>query len=156
MPGRRGRAGGVRGTFRIGSVLGIPVNINPSWFLLLILVVSMLATRVFPDVIGDQPAWVIWLLSFASVLFFASLVLHELGHSAVARYFGIPVRGITLFALGAVAQTTHETRRAGQEFLLAAAGPAVSILIAGVFMVVWLLTRRAPTAWCTPLPGGCG
>jgi Zn-dependent protease len=141
MPGRRGRAGGVRGTFRIGSVLGIPVNINPSWFLLLILVVSMLATRVFPDVIGDQPAWVIWLLSFASVLvFFASLVLHELGHSVVARYFDIPVKSITLFVLGAVAQTARESRRPSHEFLMAAAGPAVSILLSGLFMVGWWVT----------------
>src|SRR5207302_9870460 len=102
---------------------------------------STLATRIFPQMFGEQPEWVIWALSLASVLvFFASLVLHELGHSVVARYFNIPVRSITLFALGAVAQTTRESRRTGHEFLMAAAGPAVSILLAGVFMIPWFLT----------------
>lgn len=131
----------MRGTFRIGSILGIPVGINVSWFFLLILVVGSLATQVFPEIFGDQPTWVIWLLALASVLvFFASLVLHELGHSVVARYFDIPVKSITLFILGAVAQTTRESRRASHEFLMAAAGPAVSILLAGLFMVLWWLT----------------
>jgi Zn-dependent protease len=128
----------VRGSLRIGRIFGIPITVNITWLPLLALVLSYLGTEGFEG----RPAWVVWAAAIASaLLFFASLVLHELGHSAVARYFGIPVRGITLFALGAVAQTTHETRKAGQEFLLAAAGPAVSILIAGVFMVVWLLTE---------------
>lgn len=128
----------MRGSLHIGRVFGIPISVNVTWLPLLALVLSYLGSEGF----AGRPAWVVWTAAvFSAVLFFASLVLHELGHSAVARYFGIPVRGITLFALGAVAQTTHETRRAGHEFLLAAAGPAVSILIAGVFMVVWLLTR---------------
>lgn len=131
----------MRGFIPIGRIFGIPVGINPSWFLLLAFVVSNLATRVFPELLRGQPVWLLWLLSLVSVLvFFGSLVLHELGHSVVARYFRIPVRSITLFALGAVAQTTRESRRPGHEFLMAAAGPAVSILLAGVFMVPWFLT----------------
>lgn len=133
----------MRGTFRIGRILGIPVTVNPSWFLILALVVTTLATRAFPQVkeLRDRPEWFFWALALgAALVFFASMVLHELGHSIVARYFDIPVRSITLFALGAVAQTTRESRRAGHEFLMAAAGPAVSILLGGAFMALWFVT----------------
>ena len=137
----------MRGSIRLGRILGIPVAVNPSWVLILLLVVTTLATEVFPARFADRPPWVHWLLAAgAALLFFAAMVLHELGHSVVARYFDIPVRGITLFLLGAVAQTTRETRRPAHEFLMAAAGPAVSILVAGVFMVLWFLTGRGASA----------
>lgn len=133
----------MRGAIQIGRIIGIPISINPSWFLILGVVIFSLATRVFPVVFDDQPRWVLWLLSVTSALiFFVSIILHELGHSVVARYFGIPVSGITLFVLGAVAQTTRETRRPGQEFLMAAAGPAVSLLLAGFFMVLWFISGQ--------------
>ena len=131
----------MRGSIRIGRILGIPITVNPSWFLILLLVVVTLATQAFPEVFDDQPAWVQWLLALGvALVFFASMVLHELGHSLVARYFDIPVRSITLFVLGAVAQTTRESRRPAHEFLMAIAGPVVSILVAGVFMTLWFLT----------------
>jgi Zn-dependent protease len=128
----------VRGSFRIGAIFGIPITVNLTWFLLLAMVLTYLGTGGF----GDRPAWLSWTAAIlTALLFFASLVLHELGHSVVARYLDIPVRGITLFVLGAVAQTTRESRTAGHEFLLAIAGPVVSILVGGVFMVGWLLAH---------------
>ena len=133
----------LRGSIRLGRIFGIPIGINPTWFPLLILVVTLLATRIYPEIFDDAEPWLQWVLALVSVvLFFVSLVLHELGHSVMARYFKIPVRGITLFALGAVAQTTRESRKASHEFVMAAAGPAVSILIAGVFMVLWWVTGQ--------------
>lgn len=136
------------GSFRIGRIFGIPITINLTWFLLLGLVLTHLGAAGFG--FGRWSAWVTWTAAAATaLLFFASLVLHELGHSLMARYLGIPVRGITLFILGAVAQTTRESRTALHEFFLAAAGPAVSILIAGVFMVGWLLTRELDTLFAT-------
>lgn len=136
----------MRRFIRIGRLLGIPIGVNPSWFLLLVLVVSLLATQAFPEALHDTPPWLLWLLALGGgLLFFASMVLHELAHSVMARFFGVPVRSITLFVLGAVAQTARETRRPGHEFLIAIAGPVVSILISGVFMVLWLLTGRGTT-----------
>lgn len=133
----------MRGTFRIGRILGIPITVNPSWFLILLFVIGTLATQAFPEELRRQPAWVHWLLAVGSALvLFASMVAHELAHSVVARHFGIPVRNITLFVLGAVAQTTRESRRASHEFLMAAAGPAASILIAGVFLLLWFLADK--------------
>ncbi len=129
------------GSFRIGRILGIPVVVNPSWFLLLALIVFIFGDQVYPQLFRDQAAWTSWALALGTALiFFASMVLHELGHSLIARHFDIPVRSITLFVLGAVAQTTRETRGPGQEFLLAVAGPVVSFLLAGVFMVLWFVT----------------
>ncbi len=148
----------MRGSFRIGRILRIPVEVNPTWFLLLALVVSVLATQVFAEQFNGQPWWVQWLFALGTaVIFFFSMVLHELGHSVIARLYGIPVRSITLFALGAVAQTTRETRRPHQEFLMAVAGPVVSLLLAGAFMLVWfaagsadsLLANVAAWLWLT-------
>ena len=138
----------MRGSIRIGRILGIPVTVNPSWFVILLFFVSVLATQAYPELFPRQDAWVHWLLALATALvFFFSMVLHELGHSVVARYFDIPVHSITLFLLGAVAQTGRESRRASHEFVMAAAGPAVSILVAGVFMVLWFVSGEGESTF---------
>jgi Zn-dependent protease len=147
-PARRrpGKDTGVRGSLHIGRIFGIPLAVNVSWILILLLVVSTLATQAFPTVLPDLPTWGHWLLALATaVVFFAAMIVHELAHSLVARRFDIPVRGITLFLLGAVAQTGRESRSAGQEFLIAVAGPVTSILIGGGFMVLWFLTGAGAT-----------
>jgi Zn-dependent protease len=142
----------MRGTIQIGRVLGIPIGIHFTWFLPLIFVLSMLATRFYPEVLPREDAWVHWGLAAATgLLFFACVLLHELGHSVVARYFDIPVRSITLFLLGGVAQITRDAARPVPELLMALAGPAVSILLGGVFMVLWYFggqgTNAASTMW---------
>ena len=128
----------MRGTIQIGRVLGIPIGIHFTWFLPLIFVLTMLATRFYPEVLPREGAWLHWTLAAATgLIFFACVVLHELGHSVVARYFNIPVRSITLFMLGGVAQITRDAAKPLPELLMALAGPAVSILLGGVFMVLW-------------------
>ncbi len=137
----------MRGTIQIGRVLGIPIGIHFSWFLPLIFVLTMLATRFYPEVLPRESAWLHWLLSAVTgLLFFTCVVLHELGHSVVARYFGIPVRSITLFVLGGVAQITRDAKRPLPELLMALAGPAVSILLGGVFMGLWWFMGQGTTA----------
>ncbi|MFN8557666.1 MAG: site-2 protease family protein [Dehalococcoidia bacterium] len=133
----------MRGSIQIGRVFGIPLFINITWAPVFLLLVTFFATRGLPGSVAlrGQPAWFSWALALSvGLVFAASLVAHELGHSVVARFFNVPVRGITLFVLGAVAQTSRESRRASHEFLMAAAGPAVSILLGGVFMVGWFIT----------------
>lgn len=137
----------MRGTLRIGRVMGIPIGVHFTWLLPLSLVLGVLATRFYPEVLPDGSAWQHWALAGATgIIFFTCIVLHELGHSVVARYFGIPVRSITLFMLGGVAQITREAKRPGPELLMALAGPAVSILLGGVFMVLWLVSGQGTTA----------
>ncbi len=78
-----------------------------------------------------------------SLLFFTSLLAHELAHTLVGRANTIPIKSITLFIFGGVAQMTREARSAGAELKMAAAGPACSLVIAGLFYAVWLFTQDA-------------
>jgi len=127
-------------TIQIGKLAGIPVLISPSWFLLFGLSTWLLATQFYPDALETASTATHILMAAASVvLFFVSIVLHELAHSLVARAYKIPVRSITLFLLGGVAQITREAARPLQELLMAAAGPATSLALGGVFFGIWYL-----------------
>lgn len=124
-----------RGNVRIGSVFGIPLEINVSWLVTLGLFTVLLASQVYPGFVRDEPTWFYWALALVSgVFFFASIVIHELAHSIVARRSGIPVRAITLFMLGGVSQITREARRPAVEFVMAIVGPLTSVALAGIFL----------------------
>lgn len=89
------------GNLRVGSLAGIPILISPSWFILFGLTTWLLATQFYPDAIQDADRTTHYLMAASSViLFFASIVIHELAHSLVARAYKIPVKSITLFILG--------------------------------------------------------
>ncbi|MEO8539743.1 MAG: site-2 protease family protein [bacterium] len=127
-------------TFRVGSLAGIPILISPSWFLLFGLTTWLLATQFYPDALQDASRPTHYAMAIASVaLFFVSIILHELAHSLVARAYKIPVRSITLFLLGGVAQITREAAKPLHELLMAAAGPFMSFLLSGVFFGIWFL-----------------
>jgi Zn-dependent protease len=125
-----------RGGIRLGRILGIPVAID--WTLLVIaglLTVSLAGDR-YPMEFPNQPVgsyWVVGILT--SVVFFASVLAHELSHSVVARRHGIRVDGITLWMLGGVARLDGEAPSPRGDFLIAAAGPATSLVLAGAFGV---------------------
>lgn len=125
-------------TFRAGSLAGIPILINPSWFLLFGLTTWLLATQFYPDALESAGRPTHYAMAVASVvLFFISIILHELAHSLVARAYRIPVRSITLFVLGGVAQITREAAKPLHELLMAAAGPFTSFALALVFGGIW-------------------
>ena len=127
-------------TYRIASVLGIPVLVSPTWFLLAALTTWILAVQIFPDWIENQPRGVYVLMALASAwFFFGSIILHELAHSVVAKLYSIPVKSITLFIFGGVAHITREARRPLAELLMAVAGPLMSALLGGIFFGVWYL-----------------
>ncbi|HEY7295528.1 MAG TPA: site-2 protease family protein [Dehalococcoidia bacterium] len=132
----------MRSSFTGGRIFGIPIQINLSWFLALALSTGLLGSRVYPNVLPDAPAAEHWSLALATALtFFLSIVLHELGHALVARAFDIPVRSITLFLLGGVAQIGQEVKRPAAEFLIAVAGPAVSLALSALFLGLMLLSN---------------
>src|SRR5262245_11138657 len=135
--------------FKLFTVLGIPIAIDITWFFSFCWVLFALGYYVYPDWLPRESTTVHWTLAgITGLIFFACIVLHELGHSVVARYFDIPVRSITLFVLGGVAQITRDARKPPQELLMALAGPSVSILLGGVFLVLWLISGgdRSPIA----------
>ncbi len=127
-------------SFRVGSLAGIPVLINPSWFLLFGLTTWLLATQFYPNALEDASRWTHYAMAATSViLFFVSIILHELAHSLVAKAYKIPVKSITLFVFGGVAQITREAARPLHELFMAAAGPLSSLVIGGGFYGLWIL-----------------
>jgi Zn-dependent protease/CBS domain-containing protein len=118
----------------IGRVLGIPIVLDYSWFLIFALVAWTLASGYFPAEFSNWPAAEYWAVGVATaIVFFVSVLLHELGHSVVARHYGIPVSSIRLFVFGGVSQIETEPPSARVEFLMALVGPLVSFALAGVF-----------------------
>jgi len=133
----------VDSSIKIGKVLGIPIRLHFTWFIIFGLVTVSLSLQYFPVTYphwSKQLAWVIGIAT--SLLFFASVIAHELSHSVVSALNGVPVRSITLFIFGGVARISREAGKASSEFKMAIAGPLSSILIGGLFGLVWLLTRH--------------
>ena len=118
---------------RLGRLFGIEVDIHPSWFLVLAFFAFTLARGFFPTAYPGWSPALTWATAIvATLLLFASVVAHEFGHSLVARSQGIPVRNITLFALGGVSQLEREPDTPGREAWMAIAGPLVSVVIGAV------------------------
>ena len=128
-------------SIRLGKILGIPIGVNYSWIFVFILFIYLLGGQ-FDSL---YPAWSSphkWAIAVVTtVLFFLSVLVHELSHSVLAVRKGIPVRGITLFIFGGVSQLAHEARRPLTEFLIAVVGPATSLLLGLVLAFFWYLTR---------------
>jgi Zn-dependent protease/predicted transcriptional regulator len=133
--GERGGMGG----FRLGSVLGFDIRIDYSWFIIFFLILWTFSTGVFPAVFPEQERSTYLIMgAVGTLLFFVSLLAHELSHSVVARRKGIPVEGITLFIFGGMAHTKMEFEDPGDEFQIAGVGPVSSLVIAGMFwLIAW-------------------
>jgi len=118
----------------LGRVLGIRIGLDYSWFVIFALLTWMLAAGYYPAEFKDWPTWLYWSMGIVTaVALFVSVLLHELGHSVVALRFGVPVNSITLFLFGGVAQIGAEPPSAIAEFLIAIAGPLVSLALAILF-----------------------
>ncbi len=123
----------------IGKAFGIPLKLHWSWFIIFLLVTGALAGSYFP---ATYPNWTVLSNIFAgvitSLLFFISVMAHELMHSIVAIREGMHISGITLFILGGVSEMTEEPKTARDEFWMAIAGPGTSILIGGLLLLVFV------------------
>jgi Zn-dependent protease/CBS domain-containing protein len=123
-------------SIRLGKILGIPVGVNYSWFIIFALITITLGNQ-FAFVYPEWRSSIHYTAGIlTSVLFFISVLLHELGHSIAAKQKGIDVRAITLFIFGGVAQITREPDRPMTEFYIAIMGPVVSIVLAGLFALI--------------------
>lgn len=138
---------------KTGKIMGIPVSVHLSWFLILGLITWSLSTGFFPPEYPGLPTPVYWVLGLITgLLFFGSVLVHELGHSILALRSGIAVRGISLFIFGGLAQIEREPDTPGAEFRIALAGPLTSLVLGLGFGALWLLDRgipylAAPSAW---------
>ncbi len=121
-------------SFALGRIFGIRIGVNASWFLILFLFIFWLS-RSFTKILGDETVGYAAAVG-AAVLFFGSIVLHELGHALAARRSGIEVSGIDLFFFGGVMKMNRDTDTPGKEFAVAIAGPLVTLGIVVVGTVV--------------------
>jgi Zn-dependent protease len=136
-----------RHTIPIGRIFGIPIDLDYSWFLIAVLITWMLAVNYYPTEFKAGSSAEHWLMgAVTAVLFFASIVVHELAHSWVALRYKIPVRRITLFVFGGVSQIAGEPPSASSEFLIAIVGPLTSLALAVLFFVAERLLVSAPPA----------
>lgn len=122
------------GQYRLFSLSGFEVKLDLSWLLLALLITWSLGAGVFPEEYPDLPRRVYaWMGIACAIGVFFSIVFHEFSHSMVARQFGLPIKGITLFIFGGVAEMEEEPPNPRSEFLMAAAGPLASFLLAFLF-----------------------
>ena len=122
---------------RLGRVFGIPIEVNISWVFVFLLLTILLAAE-FDDSRLGWPVAHRWAVAIVTVLlFFLSVLAHELSHSVMAQSRGIPVRGITLFIFGGVSRLDREPQRPTTEFVIAVVGPVSSILLAVLLGGAW-------------------
>jgi Zn-dependent protease len=146
-----------KNSLRIGRIFGIPVNIDPSWLLIFVWVTWSLAGNYFPQMYPGWSTGLAWGMGIAtSLLFFTSVLAHEIAHSLVARANGMPVHDITLFLFGGVAQIAEEPATPRREFLMAVVGPLTSLAIGGLSLLISALTRTVsqPLSAMTMFLGG--
>jgi len=120
----------------IGRIFGIPIYLHTSWFVIFLLITLSLRTQFT----SQHPTWTPaqhWTLGIVtSILFFASVIFHELSHSVVALHYRIPVKSITLYVFGGLSRIERDPSSAVQEFNMAIAGPLSSLFLAGCFYLV--------------------
>jgi Zn-dependent protease len=127
-------------TIRLVKVMGIPISLDPSWFLVFALITWILAVNYFPSEFGHWSVLQFWLVAaVTSILFFLSVLLHELGHSIVALRFKLPVKSITLYIFGGISEITSEPTTPLPEFVIAFVGPLTSLVLAAFFYLVELV-----------------
>jgi Zn-dependent protease/CBS domain-containing protein len=118
-------------SLKLFSLKGFDIKLDLSWFLIASLVTWSLSRQYFPNTFPDQTRGLYLAMALiAMVCFFASLLLHEMAHAIVARRFGVPIKAITLFIFGGVAEMGAEPARPNIEFWVALAGPAMSMFLA--------------------------
>ena len=132
------------GSIRLGRVAGIPIGIHPLWLVVVAIITVSLGDGYYgTELPGTAPGWCYALGLASALLLFASVLLHELGHSLVARRVGVRIEEIDLWLLGGVAKMSGEPRSARDELRISAAGPAVSVALCGVFAALAVLVPGA-------------
>src|SRR6185369_2638710 len=129
----------MRVDIKLGRIFGVEIRAHLSWLIIVAIVMLSLASHFTMS----QPEWSLawrWSAAFlTSILFFSSVLAHELAHSVVAMRYGLPVKSITLFLFGGVSEIEGEAKRPADEFWIAIIGPLMSLAIAGLGGAVCLL-----------------
>lgn len=143
----------MRSQIKLGRIFGVEIGLHYSWFIIAVLITFSLAGQ-FGLTNPDWSSGLRWGLAVVTaILFFASIVIHELSHAMVAKLRGVPVRSITLFALGGVAQMEKEAADAKTEFWMGIIGPITSFVIGVLCLALTFATGWTPPEFpAQPLP----
>lgn len=137
----------LQGAWKIATVMGIPIRLHFSWFIIFGLITWSLSSYYFPEAAPDLPLISYWFKgALAAVLLFASVAFHELAHSYVAQRYRMTIVNITLFVFGGVAQMKEDPPHPRAEFRIALAGPLSSFFLALVFFLLSLSTGSTTQA----------
>lgn len=138
--------------FKLFKLFGFEVRLDASWIIIAILIAWSLSTGLFPFQYKSLSTRTYWLMGVIGAIgLFLSIIAHEFTHSLVARKYGMPMRGITLFIFGGVAEMENEPPSAKAEFWIAVVGPLSSIAIAVIFYAIYRLGIQA--GWTQPVKG---
>ena len=138
--------------FTLFKLFGFKVRMDTSWLIIAVLITWTLATGIFPEHYKNLPTMIYWWMGAAGALgLFFSIVFHEFFHSMVARHYGLPMEGITLFIFGGVAEMSEEPENAKTEFLMAIAGPLSSLALSIIFYGI--AAAGAEMGWPKPVQG---
>ena len=130
-------------SFKLFRLFGFQVRADASWLLLAFLITWSLATGLFPLWYEGLDSRTYWLMGVLGAIgLFVSIVVHELSHSLIARQYGLPIRGITLFIFGGVAEMDEEPPSPAAEFWMAIAGPIASVVVGGGMLLLALAGSR--------------
>ena len=121
-----------RQNIQLARIFGIRVGVSMSWFVFLFILIYWLAHEYFPEVVAGSSTTDYVVAVLAALAYFASLILHELGHALAARRLGIPIAGIDLWFFGGLSQMRREPQSPAEELTVAAAGPAVTLALCGL------------------------
>jgi Zn-dependent protease len=125
------------GSWKIATIMGIPIRLHYSWLIIFGLITWSLSTYYFPQAAPKLPIASYWVKgALAALLFFSSICFHELAHSYIAMKYNLAVVSITLFVFGGIAQIKGEPPHPKAEFRIAIAGPASSLLLALLFFLI--------------------
>jgi Zn-dependent protease len=137
------------------KLLGFEVNIDLSWIIIAVLIAWSLSTGLFPYQFKNLSPQAYWIMGIIGVIgLFLSIIVHEFSHSLMARKYGMPMKGITLFIFGGMAEMTDEPTSPRAEFMMAVVGPLSSLAIAFGFYL--LLVAGKQTGWPQPVNGILG
>ncbi len=127
---------------KLFTVFGVPIRLDPTWFLILVLVAGLLANFYFPSRYMGLDGWLYWTLGVvAAIMLFVCVLLHELGHSLAARRNNIAVRGVTLFFFGGISELSEEPSSASAEARVTLSGWLVSAALAVIFFMLARLVK---------------
>ncbi len=136
-----------QGSWKVATIMGIPLRLHFSWFIVFGLITWSLSTRYFPRAAPDLPVAAYWIKGIlAALLLFASVAFHELSHSYIAKKYHVSITSITLFIFGGVAQMKGEPPHPKAEFRIAIAGPISSFLLSAFFFLIAINTGGGPKA----------